>query len=115
MVFFLCLWFALLLFAPDLWWLGVLLCSLGFVDARKRIRSAMPEHGNIQIQEGETWLLISDTTLVVQGEVASARRYASWLVISVKTDSGTKRVAFLASAMDEASWSHFNRIVLASH
>ncbi|KZN36884.1 hypothetical protein N480_16560 [Pseudoalteromonas luteoviolacea S2607] len=84
------------------------------MDAKKRIHRAMPEHGIIQIQEGTTWLLISGAAVEVQGEVASARRYANILVITLQTDNGAVRMVFIASAMDEASWSHFNRILLAS-
>ncbi|KZN67017.1 hypothetical protein [Pseudoalteromonas luteoviolacea] len=85
------------------------------MDAKKRIHRAMPENGIIQIQDGATGVLISGTTVEVQGEVASARRYASILVITVQTDNGAVRIVFIASAMDEVSWSHFNRILLASH
>ncbi|WP_141685398.1 hypothetical protein [Pseudoalteromonas luteoviolacea] len=113
-VFFLCLWFALFLLLPNFWWLSIVLCYIGFLDAKKRLYEITPDSGIVLIQEGQTWLQLTGAGLDMQGDILSAHRYANWLVLSVQTDEGVKRVTFLASAMDKVSWSHFNRIVLAN-
>ncbi|MCF2856279.1 hypothetical protein L1286_02265 [Pseudoalteromonas sp. SMS1] len=112
-VFFLCLWFVLLLVLPELWWLSAVLCVIAFIDAQHRLVKLMPSAGVILVQEGECGLHLTGRALDIQGEVVFAQRYTNWLLVSVKTDQGIRRVGFIASAMDKASWSHFNRIALS--
>ncbi|KZN60645.1 hypothetical protein N474_00255 [Pseudoalteromonas luteoviolacea CPMOR-2] len=114
-VFFLCLWFVLFLLVPNLWWLSAALCSVALIDAKQRLINIMPVTGVVLIQENESWLQLNGPILDLQGDLTSAHRYANWLVITIRTEKGTRRLAFIASAMDKVSWSHLNRIALSNH
>ncbi|WP_331248465.1 protein YgfX [Pseudoalteromonas luteoviolacea] len=116
MVFFTFLGFSLCLIVPSLWWLGVILSYLGYLYALKHASKIMPVSGNLVLIEQDAWLQISQQGTVLEGVIKHAQLHAALLTFEIHTNGGKKhRLAFVANAMDSASWRHLSRIALQAN
>ncbi|MBQ4836133.1 hypothetical protein [Pseudoalteromonas luteoviolacea] len=112
-VFFVIFAFLLLVLIPELWWLHLTLCYLGYRHALFTCTKIMPKEGDITLIEKDIWFKLASEAKHSEGTISYGKVFASLLIVEVRCESGEKvRLAFMASAMGSDAWSHLSRIAL---
>ncbi|WP_162197976.1 protein YgfX [Pseudoalteromonas rubra] len=113
MVFFCCLALALIIAAPTLWWWHSGTCLLGYYFARYKARQYFIPSGQLGVLPEQGLVFVSASQQHWQGQLKAAHLYFhSALVLSVKTEQGTRHIGVMRHAMDEQYWRQLCRQVL---
>ncbi|MCG7533732.1 hypothetical protein MHN33_01940 [Pseudoalteromonas sp. OOF1S-7] len=99
--------------APSLWWWHSGACLLAYCFARYKARRYFLPSGQLGVLPEQGLVLVSASQQHWQGQLKAANLYFhSALLMTVKTDQGTRYIGVMRHAMAEQYWRQLCRQVL---